>query len=318
MAAESRFRAMGTDVHVVVVGGSVTLVETARERIDDLERRWSRFRPTSEVSLLNQMAGHPVHVSWETLELVRRGIEGAALTGGSFDPTVLGDVIRAGYDRTFELLDERSGPGRSELRAGVRGIVIDDAASTVTIPAGVGFDPGGIGKGLAADLVSEDLLARRARGVCVNVGGDLRVEGEPPYGEAWSVGVVHPFRRDRLVRIGVESGAVATSMRTRRVWGHPSEPAHHLIDPATGRPARSGLASATVIARRAWQAEVLAKGAFVSGLAEGLFLLAASGTEGMLVDDHGVVFPSAGLDAFLSTDEPRSAPHVPLGAPGAA
>ena len=73
-----------------------------------------------------------------------------------------------------------------------------------------------------------------------------------------------------------------------------------MIDPATGQPASGGLASATVIAAEAWQAEVVAKGAFVSGVSEGLFVLAVTGTDGLLVDDRGVAYPSAGFDRFTS------------------
>jgi thiamine biosynthesis lipoprotein len=92
-------------------------------------------------------------------------------------------------------------------------------------------------------------------------------------------------------------------MRTRRTWGPASERRHHLIDPATGGPARTGLASVTVVAAEGWQAEVVAKAAFVSGLSEGLFLLASTGTEGLLVDDRGAVYPSLGFDAFAARAE---------------
>ena len=92
---------------------------------------------------------------------------------------------------------------------------------------------------------------------------------------------------------------MATSTRARRSWGPPGKRRHHLIDPATGRPADSGVLSATVIAAEAWQAEVLAKAAFVAGVSEGLFLMAAGGIDGLLIDDLGIVFPSAGLDRFL-------------------
>src|SRR6266536_1230255 len=104
--AELRFRAMGSDVHVLVVGGRPRLLQVARERIEQLERRWSRFQPTSEISRLNALAGAPVHVSPATLGLVQRALDGASVTGGRYDPTVLGDVLRAGYDRSFALLGD--------------------------------------------------------------------------------------------------------------------------------------------------------------------------------------------------------------------
>ncbi len=313
MQAEARFPAMGTDVHVVVVGGSLDHLDTARELVDDLERRWSRFRPDSEISRLNEAGGRPVRVSAETLAMVRLALEGARITDGRFDPTVLGAVLRAGYDRSLERLTNTSRNGHSDLDFGFARIVVDEAASTVTLPSGVGFDPGGIGKGYAADLLVRELLSRGAAGVCANVGGDLRVEGQAPESGPWAVAVQHPFRGRPAGMIGLRSGAVATSSRVRRAWGPKDDRRHHLIDPATGLPARTGLAAATVIAAEGWQAEVVAKAAFVAGLSEGLFLLASTGTDGVLVDDRGALYPSLGFDRFTGSGPgPSPAPRRAL------
>jgi FAD:protein FMN transferase len=182
---------------------------------------------------------------------------------------------------------------------------VDAARSTVTLPAGVGFDPGGIGKGLAADLLVGELLARGAVGACANLGGDLRVDGDAPGGGPWVVDVGHPLRREPAATVGLRRGAVATSSRTRRAWG-PRRDRHHLIDPATGRPARTGVAAATVVAAEGWQAEVLAKAAFLAGLPEGLRLLESTGTDGLLVDDQGTPHPSAGFGRFTRRARERA------------
>ena len=145
MAAEARFRAMGSDAHVVIVGDPV-LLDVARRRVDDLEQRWSRFLPDSEISRLNRGRGAPLRVSRETIELVRRAVDGWQRTGGRFDPTVLGDLVRAGYDRPFEAVVVKPGVGVSALRRDCGGIRLDVDASTVQLPAHTGFDPGGIGK----------------------------------------------------------------------------------------------------------------------------------------------------------------------------
>ena len=303
--AATRVRAMGADVHLLVVGGPPSLLEEARELVEALETRWSRFRPDSEVSRLNLQAGRPVRVSPETLTLVRRALHGAAVTAGRYDPTVLGAVLRAGYDRSFELLPADPPPGRSPLRLGWRRIAVDQARSTVTLPPGVGFDPGGIGKGLAADLLVRRLLARGAAGACANLGGDLRVDGDAPGGGPWVVDVGHPLRREPAATIGLRRGAVATSSRVRRAWG-PRGDRHHLIDPATGHPARTGLAAATVVAAEGWQAEVLAKTAFLAGIPEGLRLLAATGADGLLVGDRGSWHQSAGFERFARRVQERA------------
>jgi thiamine biosynthesis lipoprotein len=296
--AELRFRAMGSDVHVLV-NGPAGLLQVARDRVQELERRWSRFRPDSEISRLNALAGSPMAVSVETLGLVGRALEGARVTGGRFDPTVLGDVLRAGYDRTFEEL-HAGAAGGSPLGRGWTRVVVDAARSSVTLPAGVGLDPGGIGKGYAADLVVSELRAAGAAGVCVNLGGDLRAEGRAPGGGSWVVGIEHPLRPGPAARVTLAGGAVATSSRVRRAWGPDGDRRHHLIDPATGAPADTGLAAVTVLAARGWQAEVLAKAAFLGGLDRGRALLTVAGADGLLVDDHGGLHPSGGFGRFLA------------------
>src|SRR4029078_9498692 len=110
-----RFRAMGSDVHLLVVGGPSGLAERARLRIDELEQRWSRFIPDSEISELTRRAGAAMVVSDDTIELITRAIEAWWFTGSTFDPTVLGAVVRAGYDRSFDDLPSETVNGVSNL-----------------------------------------------------------------------------------------------------------------------------------------------------------------------------------------------------------
>ena len=298
---------MGTDVHVIVVGKPASTLLTARRFVAELESRWSRFVASSAISVLNTMAGTRVRVSPATLTLVERAIDGARLTSGRFDPTVLGAVVRAGYDRSFELVPPDAQRGTSWLQGGWERIVVDRAASTIELPEGVGFDPGGIGKGLAADLLAAELLAHGAAGVCVNIGGDLIVAGEASGGGSWAIGVEHPFRREPAALIGLQQGAVATSMRTKRTLGPASEGRHHLIDPVTDEPARTGVASVSAIAAAGWHAEVLAKAAFVSGVEPGLALLESMGADGLIVDDLGAIRTTRGFDRFTRPAEPCGA-----------
>lgn len=280
MPAELRFDAMGSWAHVVVEGdGADRLAARAQARIEELEGRWSRFRPDSEVSRLNAAGGRPVLVSADTVTLLERAFAGRRATGGRFDPTLLGPLVDAGYDRSFEL---------------VAGGTVGVAAT----PAGAGFDPGGIGKGLAADLVVEELLAAGAEGACVNLGGDLRAQGAGP----WVVDVADPFdgTRPPLLSLALDAGGVATSSRVRRAWLQGGVPRHHLIDPTTGRCADRGVASVTVITGEAWRAEVLAKAALLAGVAGAIALLGEFAAVGVVVDDAGTVHRTPGLDRFLA------------------
>jgi FAD:protein FMN transferase len=289
-----RFRVMGSDCHVIVVGGAPGATGDARDRLRDLEGRWSRFRPDSEVSRLTAGAGRPLTVSPETILLVERAVEAWRLSGGAFDPTLLGAVLRAGYVRSLD-----GGPitarGTSPLVTGCTDIVVD--GDQVCLPAGTGFDPGGIGKGLAADIALSELIAAGAAGACVNVGGDLRVAGDAPDG-AWTVGVAHPWQHTPLVLLGLSAGAVATSTTLRRRWEVDGETLHHLIDPLTGEPSATDLTLATVLTGEAWAAEVLAKTVLLRGAARAFDVLDAD-TEAITVDRLGRVAATPGIAAFV-------------------
>jgi thiamine biosynthesis lipoprotein len=268
---------MGTSCLVVVNAArdelAAQLADRGAARVRELERLWSRFLPGSEVSRLRGLDGSPAIVSDETYLLVERAVEAWRLTGGRYDPTVLDAVEANGYDRTFgDVPADRARPLPAVHRApGCAGFRLDRAIHAVTLPPGVGIDPGGIGKGLTADLVAGDVMAAGAAGVLVDIGGDVRVAGAGPDDGAWVVDVDHPLEPDRpLLHLAIADAAIATSSRLRRRWTISGEPRHHLIDPRTGRPTETDVVAATVVAPEAWLAEALTKSVFVSGELDGL------------------------------------------------
>jgi thiamine biosynthesis lipoprotein len=284
---------MGCDAHLLIVGGTEALATAAVERIEDLEARWSRFRATSEISLLNGMPGRPIGVSPETYELVTRAVYAWRETGGAFDPTVLPSLMASGYDRSFELIAADATATLPDLlpAPGCAAVETDPATQSVTLPHGVSIDPGGIGKGLAADIVVRELRQAGARGAMVNLGGDVRVSGLPPAGSVWSIGVDHPFDPDvELTRLHLTDGAVATSSRLLREWVRGGETVHHLVDPRTGTSFGGEVVAATVVAAEGWWAEAMTKAVFASGLG-GLI-----NAEAMLVDREGRVRTSLGFE----------------------
>jgi thiamine biosynthesis lipoprotein len=302
LAAETRFHAMGCAVHIVVVGGPRGLCGDARTAIDEFESLWSRFRPGSDISRCNASGGHAVDVAPATVTLVARAIEGWQRTGGRFDPTVLTTLEALGYDRSFEQIRSSVHPSAPTTAPGCGAIVVDPLASTVTIPQGVRFDPGGVGKGLAADLVAERLIRAGAAGTCVNIGGDLRVVGDAPTADGWVVGLEDPYDMERdLVRAVIVDAGVATTCRTFRTWERGGTQVHHVIDPTTGASAWTDLASVTVVAATACWAEVLAKAAFIAGPSEAAALIAGAARSGLLVDDGGFAHALPGCEWEMVT-----------------
>lgn len=288
------FPAMGTHATVEVVidetrnaddsGGE--LLDHARRRVFELEARWSRFIATSEVSALNRFRGRPVRVSQDTRLLVRRAIEGRRLTAGSFNPTIFDAIVAHGYDRTFFDVEPSStrARARSATAPGCEGIDVDDLTGTVTLSTTTGFDPGGIGKGLAADLVVDELIGAGAAGACVEIGGDVRVSGRGPEGRGWVVRIDHPaLDGTELGQVWLTDGAVASSSIHRRKWVVDGETIHHLLDPRTARPTLA-VSGASVIARTGWLAEVLATATCVDGTG---VHIESSGACGFVVPLHG-------------------------------
>ncbi|MFM8763135.1 MAG: FAD:protein FMN transferase [Solirubrobacterales bacterium] len=296
--------AMGTHAHVVIGDGEPRHAAMALEAVDRLERLWSRFIADSEISRANASPGEPVPASPETIELVERAVEAWELTGGLFDPTLLGDLVDLGYDRTFRELETLppQQPAEAGLQAsGARGrpeVSVDRGSATITV-GDRGIDSGGIGKGLAADMVATMLVEAGAAAALVNLGGDLRTAGAAPRG-GWLVDVAHPFNRGGppAGEFRLDGQALVTSSSQGRRWSRDGEENHHLLDPATGRSALSDIALVTVIDAEGWRAEALSKAAFLQGRSAALEMLPAHGAQGMVVGRDGSVEWTAGCRPF--------------------
>ena len=289
------FRAMGTDVVLTAVDAPDGALARAADLVHTCERRWSRFLDTSELAQLNRRAGRPVVLPRDTYELVRAAVRCWSLTAGWFDPTVLRAIESAGYDRSFDQASRAARPTRAT--AGCAAIGLDDALGAVTLPTGVCLDLGGIAKGHTADLVVELLVEEGASGAVADLGGDVRVGGEPPE-DGWPVAIADPFDTDVDLRIvHLASGAVATSSTTRRRWRHGTRELHHLIDPFTGAPSASSLAAVTVVAATAAWAEVVAKAALLAD-DDAACLVHAAGATGLAVTTAGELVVFDGLEAY--------------------
>jgi thiamine biosynthesis lipoprotein len=261
------FRSMGTSVELIAEADvDETVFDTAARRVHGIfereDRRCSRFRDDSEITLVNRRAGRPTRLSLDLAEVIALALQGAARSGGRFDPTVLDAVVAAGYDRDFD-----------EVLAGARGALhparpcgrwreVTLEGQVLRLPEGIGLDLGGVAKGWTVDLAAEAALQTGLPWAVVNAGGDLRIVGSPPR-PGIDVGIEDPEAPDdEVLRLVLSGGAIATSSVTRRAWG---PGLHHLIDPATGAPASTGILQATVWAPTCAEAEIGAKEALLLG-----------------------------------------------------
>jgi FAD:protein FMN transferase len=270
------FACFGSRCTVIVADARVSdakgAVAQARRRLLQWHGQFSRFEAGSELTRLNNARAETVAVSPMMRRIVEAAIEAAGATGGLVDPTLVGEIEQAGYDSHFDgdglplavalaLAGDRA-PGRPAVAARWRSVWTDRRNATVTRPPGVRIDAGGIAKGVFADELAALLAGYDA--FVVDCGGDMRLGGRLDL--AREVHVASPFDESLVHTFALAGGGVATSGIGRRSWLDPEgRPAHHLLDPRSGRPAFTGVVQVTALAPTATEAESLSKAALLSG-----------------------------------------------------
>ena len=298
-----QFDCFGSSCSVLVSGdapsgSAADAAAWARRRLLRWHHSFSRFDRDSELSRLNADPRRTMPVSPVMARFAESVRAAGVMSSGLVDGTLAPEIERAGYTRDFagdplplalalkSVASRRpAAPSRDQRW---RQIQVDRAAGNVSRPPGLRLDSGGIAKGLFGDLLS---LALGHHAVfAVDAAGDLRLGG-------WAkvprpVQVASPFTASILHTFELTSGAAATSGIGNRSWLGPGGlPAHHLLDPATGRPAFTGVVQATALAPSGVEAEVLAKAAVLSGPGRAARWLRHGGLLVLEDGDVGIVDP---------------------------
>jgi FAD:protein FMN transferase len=297
------FPCMGNTANIVVIGEQ-HLLQIARLRLADLENKWSRFIDTSEISIINTADGKEKYVSQDTITLVRYLVDAQSRTNGLFDPSLLPALIGLGYG-----VSRVNSSMQSEIAPHAQSVIplgetrIDQASGAVRLPSGATLDPGGLGKGLAADIVATELIALGATGACVSIGGDMRIAGESESNGGWSVAVESPFNESTdLTTLVLHAGGIATSSTRGKRWVGPLGEMHHVLHPNTATPLSESpgqLVQSTVLASEAVWAEVFATALLVGGLEDGMPLIDQLGMAAMAVTVDGDVIESSTWKEFV-------------------
>ncbi len=273
------FRAMNTAVVLAAeeAPGAGISLEAARDFIELCERRFSRFLPDSELSQLNRSAGEWQPVSPELMDILVQSLIYYRETGGLFDPTILPDLKRIGYDRSMDEIRKygvaNTGDANPETHSNFSAFEMDAESGWVRLPVGMEVDLGGIAKGWIVERAAR-LIAAATPACAVSAGGDMLFMGSPTEGGSWRVRVEDPWDpAQEVARFEVGPGAIATSSTVKRSWMQAGMRRHHLIDPRTGEPARGDWSSVTVFAPEITTAEVYAKALLIGGEAEASRLL---------------------------------------------
>jgi thiamine biosynthesis lipoprotein len=291
-----RFRAMNTDITLAAQGDPIHVnqgFEKAQEYIEASERRFTRFSEDSELSQLNRSAGSWFHASADMTFVVMLAQQYTEQTGGLFNPSILPDLERVGYDRSMDLIraeeaqlpPARFGPSPGLLS--INRLTVNPDENLIFLPHGMRLDLGGIAKGWIAEQAAM-ILADYSQACLIDAGGDMFMVGLPEGEEFWQIDLEDPLNANwSLTRLNVPPGALTTSSVVKRKWMQGDTPRHHLIDPRTGLPAETDWLSVTVIAPHTDMAEVFAKALLIAGPQEAEQVAHNAPEISYLAVDHG-------------------------------
>jgi thiamine biosynthesis lipoprotein len=254
-------KALGTVVRLVVVtsdasAGDEALLQAAKD-LEQTERALSRFRPESELGVLNREG--TILAGWRLLTAIRASIRAHEWSDGLLDPRVIDALEDFGYRGALPRTDVGDVASRGPLGVANMRAWIDEGR--VTLPLKVRLDLAGVGKALGIGWAASQLAGHA--GLLVDVGGDVVALGHDERGEPWRVAVGH----EEIVG-EFEGGAlaVATSTTKLRAWKAGGREAHHIIDPRTGAPSTGDLLYATVAAPTILEADLAAKLFIIEGM----------------------------------------------------
>ena len=311
--------AMGTVIQqTIYVTGKGAQTENILHLIQQLEEETLSWRlETAELFQVNQYAGSG---KWlELSEKLSRILEQCQKltedTDGAFD-VALGPVARlwdidgwAGGQRTgmFQV-PEGQALEQAVAQCGFERLNLQflpgEKCAIVSLEEGAAMDLGAVGKGLALDEIFSYLKTEtNVKGAVVSVGGSVLTYGEKPDGTAWRVGIANPH--DPSVNLGVLTLTgqwyISTSGDYERYMEFDGVRYHHIMDPATGYPADSGLSSVTVLADNGLLSDGLSTACFVLGREKGMLLAQQYGAEALFVEKDGGIFTTPGMDALFQT-----------------
>ena len=278
-----------------------------------LEQLMSTWIADSDVSQVNRNAGvRPVRVSGEVREVLKIARQLSEWTGGKFDVTfgALSGLWKFDHDQDNVVPDLHEVRKRLPL-IDYRAVQIDDAAGTVFLRhKGMSLHLGGIGKGYAVDRAAAILRRRGVRDFMVHSGGDIYVAGMKD-SRPWRLAIQDPRRtaNQPFAELDLSDGTFSTSGDYERYFVQNGRRYHHILDPATGEPAR-GARSVTIVSDLAVIADGLSTGVFIMGPDAGMALIERlPDVEGVIVSDKNEVLISSGLrDKVRIVAPPTDAP----------
>lgn len=299
------FFAMNTRMSVEI-DGDEGLLRDVEQLVYSLERKLSVTDEHSEIFAINRDGEG--EVSAETAELIEFALDLCESTDGALDITIYpvlrawGFTVDSDPDYEYRVLGDDE---ISELLPLVDYEKADISENTVTLDEGMMLDLGAVAKGYTSDRIADFLREKGVKSALLNLGGNIYALGSKPNGAKWTIGVADPINGGYLGTLEAADAAVVTSGGYERYFTVDGVDYCHIIDPSTGRPADSGLASVTVVGESGARCDALSTALFVMGLDRASeYWRAHGGFEAVFLTSDGELLITAGLeDNFVAQGE---------------
>nr|WP_325185119.1 FAD:protein FMN transferase [uncultured Oscillibacter sp.] len=274
-------------------------LEQAQNRVRELESLWSATDEHSEIYAANHSGGAAVAVSGDTANLVRYALDMARRTDGSLEPTLYPVLTAWGFTTDSFQIPEREELDHLLEKVDYTRVSLQDA--TLTVPDGMQLDLGAVGKGYAADEAAAVLRENGVTSALLDFGGNILTVGTKPDGSFWRVGVRDPDSEGNLGVLEIADQSVVVSGGYEKFFvGGDGERYWHILDPATGAPARSGLVQTAVVSDESKRCDALSTALFVMGLDKAVqYWREHRDFEMILLTEDRTIYVTEGLaDAF--------------------
>jgi thiamine biosynthesis lipoprotein len=300
--AEKKFRAMGTDIFLLVLIDSTedhkkteNLLELIEQKYKEWEKIFSRFDPESELSKTNKNLGKQFEASVDFIEVARRCLSHYKETEGLFDPRIIENLESSGYNQDFKKNDFKPS---DDIPREISGNLAEDLIiEKISVTFRRKMDFSGIVKGWATDKVMRLVAENNLKNFLIDSGGDIYVAGSNEQGKKWKI-TIEGIEEQKL-QLEVSGRGIATSGITRRKWQNDKGKFHHLVNPKNPDEYSFKINSVTVVASSTESADVWAKFLFLSGLEEGLKLARDKNMAAIFLDRRGNARYSDAMKKYL-------------------
>lgn len=297
---EKTFFALGTINTITAFGmKGEEAINTAYERVLEIDYRMSAFKENSDIMKINRSAGiKKQEINADTFEVLKKALKFSKASKGAFDITVcpLTALWKSGIKRN--LIPNKEDINKELKLVNYEDLILNDKDNSAYLKSkGQAVDLGSIAKGYAADEVKGILQQHGIKDALINLGGNILTMGHNPSGAAWRIGIQNPLssRGNYVGTVTVTDKTIVTSGSNEQFFIKDGVRYHHIIDPRTGYPAQNGLLSVTVVCEASIDADAVTTALFIQDINEAIPLLKSIRAEAIFIMENKDIFVTGGL-----------------------